>query len=139
MRFLVAILAAGFLCSCAAAFRGRTIGDPRWYEYDIPHPSQGDVRRVRELLHDVAAEAGIPRHYGGEYSPQPIAVYKGDDVDLDAVIEHAQLRILLTRSDSPPTPSFTRTKDSLERALARTFGSRAITQPPVRPHTVIGD
>jgi hypothetical protein len=108
-----------------------------WYEYDVNDPSQNDLARVRRVLRDVAAGAGIPRHYGGDYSPWPIAVYMGDDVFLDAVVEHGQLRILLQRSHSPPTAAFTRTKDLLERALAKTFGSRAIAEPPVVPETII--
>ena len=107
-----------------------------WYEYDVSHPSQNDVARIRRVLRDVAAGAGIPRHYGGDYSPWPIAVYMGDDVDLLAVMEHGELRILLRR-DHSPTAAFTRTKDLLERTLAKTFGSRAVAQPPVVPHTVI--
>jgi hypothetical protein len=89
-------------------------------------------------LREVAAAAGIPRHYGGVYSPEPIAVYIGvDDVNFHAVVEHGELRILLRRSQSPPTASFTRTKDLIDRAVAKAFGARAVAEPPVVPHTII--
>ena len=54
--------------------------------------------------------AAVPRHHGGVYSPEPIAVYIGDDVELLAVVEHDELRILLRRERSPATASFTRAK-----------------------------
>jgi hypothetical protein len=133
--FGAAIAAAGILSGCATNDGGPE--QARWYEYDVEHPSHRDISRVRRLLHDVAAEAEIPRHYGGDYSPWPIAGYMADDVFLDAVVEHGQLRILLQREHSPPTAAFTRVKDVLERALAKTFGSRAVAQPVVVPHTVI--
>ncbi len=107
-----------------------------WYEYDIGHPSQKDIVRVRRLLQEVATAAAVPWHHGGVYSPEPIAVYIGDDVELLAVVEHGDLRILLRR-DHSATPSFTRTKDLLDHAVAQTFGSRAVAQPPVVPRTVI--
>jgi len=108
--------------------------DGMWYEYDVKHPSQNDIARTRRLLREVAAAAGIPRHYGGVYSPEPIAVYIGaDDVDFHAVVEHGELRILLRRSHSPSTASFTRTKDLLDRAVAKTFGARAVAEPPIVP------
>jgi hypothetical protein len=135
MPLFVAVAAAGFVCSCATYDPSSGIS----YEYDIKHPSQKDITRTRGLLHDVAARAGIPRHYGGDYSPWPIAVYMGDDVFLHAVVEHGQLRILLQRSHSPPSASFTRTTDLLEHAVAKTFGSRAIAQPPFVTHTVYAD
>jgi len=131
--FFVAVAAAAIFAGCATINQGTAM----WYEYDVSRPSQNDINRTRHLLRDVAASAGIPRHYGGDYSPWPIAVYMGDDVFLDAVVEHGQLRILLQREHSPATAAFTRTKDLLERALAKTFGSRAVAQPPVVPHTVI--
>jgi len=40
----------------------------------------------------------------------------GDDVFLDAVVEHGELRILLRREHSPATSAFIRTKDLLEHA-----------------------
>src|SRR5437773_2708065 len=94
--FFVAVAAASVLCSCATINQGTAM----WYEYDVSHPSQNDVARIRRVLRDVAAGAGIPRHYGGDYSPWPIAVYMGDDVDLLAVVEHGELRILLRRDHS---------------------------------------
>jgi hypothetical protein len=82
------------------------------------------------MLSNVAAASGVPRYYGGDYSPWPIAVYKGDDVFLHAVVEHGVLRIVLARWHSPATVAFTRTKDVFDKAVAKTFGSRAAAQPP---------
>ena len=135
--FCAAIATTGILCSCATDQYDGGREQARWYEYDVEHPSHTDVSRARRLLHDVAAAAGIARHYGGGYSPEPIAVYIGDDVDLHAVVEHDELRIRLLRSHSPPTAGFTRTKDLLDRAVPKTFGSRAVAQPVVVPRTVI--
>jgi hypothetical protein len=47
-----------------------------WLEYDVRAASRSDVARTRQIMREVAAEAGIPRHFGGSYSPSPpIAIY----------------------------------------------------------------
>ena|SRR5438552_9984584 len=127
MPLFVAVAAAGIVCSCATYDRDAGMS----YEYDVQHPSQADITGARRMLRDVAAAAGIPRHYGGVYSPEPIAVYIGDDVNLHAVVEHGVLRIELARWHSPATLAFTRTKDLFDKAVTKTFGSRAAAQPPI--------
>jgi hypothetical protein len=130
--FGVVVAIASVLCGCA--FDTQTSArrdDGMSYEYDVKRPSHADITRARRLLRDVAAAAGIPRHFGGVYSPEPLAVYIGDDVFFHAVVEHGELRIELSRSHSPPTAAFTRTKDLFDKTVAKTFGSRAVAHPPV--------
>jgi hypothetical protein len=110
-----------------------------WREYDINAASRTDVHRVQQIMQHVAAEAGIPRHFGGSYSPnQPIANYLHDKVQFVAFVERGEIRIWLMRDDWPPPPAFSRARRLVEPALARAFGSRfSAEQQPV--HIVYTD
>ena len=110
--FAVAVLLAG--CSFH-----------EWREYDINAASHTDVHRVQQIMQHVAAEAGIPRHFGGSYSPnQPIANYFRDKVQFVAFVDRGEIRIWLMRDDWPPPPAFTEARRLVEPALASAFGSR---------------
>ena len=96
-----------------------------WREYDIKAVSRKDVQRVQQIMHNVAVEARIPRHFGGSYSPnQPIANYLRDKVQFIGFVDRGEIRIWLTRDDWPPPPAFTRARRLAEPALASAFGAR---------------
>jgi hypothetical protein len=109
-----------------------------WLEYDVKAASHGDVVRTRQILREVAAEARIPRHFGGSYSPSPpIAIYIRGSVQLSAFLERGEIRVWLMRNEWPASRSFVRAKQSLEFALPKAFGSRFIAEPPQTGTTVV--
>jgi hypothetical protein len=111
-----------------------------WREYDIKAASGRDVERVRHIMYDIAAEAEIPRHFGGFYSPnQPIAIFIRDKVEFSAFPERGEIRIWLMRSDWPPPPAFTRARRLIESTFPSAFGFRFVVEPPQPVHVVYTD
>ena len=111
-----------------------------WREYDIKAASRQDVTQVQQIMHSVAAEAGMPRHFGGSYSPsQPIANYMRDKVQLLAFLERGEIRIWLIRDDWPPPSAFTTAQRAVEPALASAFGARLVVEPIEPVHIVYTD
>jgi hypothetical protein len=111
-----------------------------WREYDIKAASSKDVTRVQQIIHSIAAEAGMPRHFGGSYSPnQPIANYMRDEVQLLAFLDRGEIRIWLIRDGWPPSPGFATAQRAVEPALASAFGTRFVVEPVQPVHIVYTD
>jgi hypothetical protein len=112
-------------------------------EYRITGASRADIPRVREILRDVATQAGIPTNVGGYHSDgEMIGWYTESNVDLHAVWhrgvqidEHQniqrpwEIEIELSRSDWPAPLAFRRAYRALTPALSNTFGRR-LEHPP---------
>ena len=106
----------GAIVAIAALLQACSVHE--WREYNVKTASRKDVTRVQQIMLGVAADAGIPRHYGGSYSPhQPIANYMRDKVQLLAFLDRGEIRIWLIRDDWPPPPAFTKAQRAVEPAL----------------------
>jgi hypothetical protein len=130
--FLLATIAS--LCACSFYDR---------QEYRITSASRADVRRVREILRDVATQAGIPKNVGGYHSDgEMIGWYTESNVDLQAVWHRGiqidkhqniqrpwEIEVELSRSDWPAPLAFRRAYRALTPALSSSFGTR-LEHPP---------
>lgn len=111
-----------------------------WLEYDVKAASRRDVERTRQIMHEIATDAGIPRHFGGSYSPSPpIAIYIRGSVELAAFFERGEIRVWLMRSEWPAPQAFIQAKQSVESAFPKAFGSRFVAEPPQPVHVVVTD
>jgi hypothetical protein len=112
----------------------------QWLEYDVKSASHSDVLRTRRIMHEVAAEASIPRHLVGSYSPSPpIAVYIRGSIQLAAFLERGEIRVWLIRSEWPAPRPFVQAKQLLELELPKAFGRRFVAEPEQQVHVVVTD
>jgi hypothetical protein len=130
-----------FLLAIVASFSACSFYDRQ--EYRIVSPSRADVTRVREILRNVAGNAGIPKNVGGYHSDgEMIGWYNERNVDLHATWHRGvqidrrgniqrpwQIDIELSRTDWPAPLAFRRAYRSLTPALSNAFGSR-LEHPP---------
>jgi hypothetical protein len=111
-----------------------------WLEYDVKAASRRDVQRTRQIMQEIAAEAGIPPHFGGSYSPSPpIAIYIRGSVQLSAFFERGEIRVWLMRNEWPASRAFIQAKQSVESAFPKAFGSRFVAEPPATGTRVVTD
>jgi hypothetical protein len=127
-RSAVTLLMASLLTGCD------TFGS---HEYRIAHATPTDTARVRRILRDVAADAGIPKRAPTPYDSPTIALYRDSKVQLRAGIEHGDIRVMLMRYDWPAPKAFRRADSLLMPALSATFGHRLAVEPPADVERII--
>jgi hypothetical protein len=112
-------------------------------DYRIASASRADIPIVREILRDVATQAGIPKNVGGFHSDgEMIGWYTMSNVGLHGTWHRGvqinrqgniyrpwEIEIELSRSDWPPPLAFRRAYRALTPALSSAFGRR-LEHPP---------
>ena len=96
-------------------------------DYRISHATVSDAAKTREILREVAAEAGLP----GDAN-HSVGNYRTLNVSLEAEVSGDHIDISLSRSDWPPPRAFKKAGQLLDPALSLVFGRR-LTAPKL-PH-----
>jgi len=107
------------------------------HEYRIIHATPADTARVKHILRDIAADAGIPKRAPTPYDSPTIAPYRDPKVQLRASIEHGDIRVMLMRYDWPTPEAFRRADTLLVPALSAIFGPRLRAEPPADVERII--
>ena len=127
-RFAMTLLMASLLSGC------NTVGS---HEYRITHATPADTVRVKHILRDIAAEAGIPKRAPTPYDSPTIALYRDSKVQLRASIKHGDIRVMLMRYEWPAPKAFRRADGLLVPALSTTFGRWFGAEPPADVERII--
>jgi hypothetical protein len=118
------------LLACSAAISLSGCAFQEAHEYRITRSSHSDAVHVSRILHDIAAQAGIPKNVGGYHSDgYMIGWYTNSNVDLNATFHRGEIKIELMRSDWPAPLAFRRADRLLAPTLSTAFGRRFIVEP----------
>ena len=92
--------------------------------YRIAGAAHKHAARIKQVLRNVAAQAGLPDRTAEMHDPHLLALYQGTNVYLRGDISDDDIRVATVHSDWPAPHAFKKADSLLAPALSQAFGKR---------------